>query len=449
VIRTLDALPGAVVRDASGVAALLADPDVRRPPPEHGRPLAELLTVLDRAAAKGIKPPSGGYLAFIPGSGLVSAAVADLLADVLNRYTGLADLAPVLVAMELDLLRWLADLFGLPAGAGGIFTTGGSLAALSAMITMRSERLGEDFGSATVYCTDQVHASARKALRLAGFPARAVRVVPTDGALRLDPEALRSTVRSDRAARARPACVIASAGSTNTGTVDPLSAVADVARSEDLWLHVDAAYGGFFQLTERGRRRLAGIEHADSVVLDPHKGLFLPFGTGCLLVRDADALRRAHSGDDAHYLDDVAGGELPNFGDTSPELSRDFRGLRVWLPLHLHGVAAFRAALDEKLDLAAWAHGELAADPHLAVLGPPDLSTVAFRVAAPAAGSADATAEVLRRVNAEGPVLLSSTRIGGTTVGRICILGHRTGRDHVEAAVGAVRRHAAAVSQHR
>jgi aromatic-L-amino-acid decarboxylase len=262
----------------------------------------------------------------------------------------------------------------------------------------------------------------------------------------MDPDALRAAVAADRAAGRVPFCVVASAGTINTGEIDPLPEIAEVAAAEGLWLHVDGAYGGFFQLTERGRERLRGIERADSLVLDPHKGLFLPFGTGCLLVRDGAALRRAHDTGGSHYLQDIGDLGLPNFGELSPELTRDYRGLRLWLPLHLHGVDAFRAALDEKLDLAEYAYRALAKSPHLTLLGPPRLSTVAFRVGA---DGGDATAELLRRVNAEQRVLMSSTRIGGHHVGRICVLNHRTDHGRIDEAVEAIVRHAAALTATR
>ena len=221
-----------------------------------------------------------------------------------------------------------------------------------------------------------------------------------DGAQRMDVEALRRLVERDRRDGRLPFCVVANAGTTNTGAIDLLDEVADLCARERLWLHVDGAYGAAFQLTERGRRRLRGIERADSITLDPHKGFFLPFGTGCLLVRDAATLRAAHSGDDAHYLQDIGAADLPDFADYGPELTREFRGIRLWLPLHLHGVAAFRAALDEKLDLAQWVYTALADEPALHVYGVPALTTVTFRCAAD-----DTTAELLRRVKrrAQGP----------------------------------------------
>ena len=429
----LRALPDAPASAFDRVDELLTDPALRTPPPETGRPLPELLAVLDRAAGVGLNTSSPGYLAFIPGSGLVSAGLAGLIGDVLNRYTGLAFPAPALVALEADVLRWLSDLFDLPATAGGLFTSGGSLATFSALVTARSARLPEDFLGGTLYVTDQAHLSVVKAARLAGFPSTAVRVVPDDGAQRMDVAALRELVGRDP----QPFCVVANAGTTNTGAIDPLDAIADVCADHGLWLHVDGAYGAAFQLTERGRRRLRGIERADSITLDPHKGFFLPFGTGCLLVRDTAPLRAAHSGDDAHYLQDIDAADLPDFADLGPELTREFRGVRMWLPLHLHGVAAFRDALDEKLDLAERAYTALSAEPALHVYGVPELTTVAFRCA-----DDDATAELLRRVNAERRVRLSSTRIDGWFVGRLTVLNHRTDRARVDEAVAAIRRHA-------
>jgi aromatic-L-amino-acid decarboxylase len=460
-VGVVDRLPDAPMTDFDGVAELLADPALRQPPPARGRPLAELLAVVDRAAAKGYNTSSAGHLAYIPSSGLVTAAVADLIAQVLNRYTGLAFPAPGLVAMEADVLRWMADLFDLPPGAAGLLTTGGSMATLSAVITARLATLGERFLNGTVYVTDQTHLAVAKACRLAGFPAAAVRTVAVDADLRMDPAALRAAIAADRAAGRQPCCVAATAGTTNTGAVDPLPAIADIAAQEGLWLHVDAAYGGFFQLTARGRQRLRGIERADSIVVDAHKGLFLPHGTGCLLVRDGARLRAAHAGPEAHYLQDVEHTALPDFAAYGPELTRDFRGLKLWLPLHLHGVDAFRAALDEKLDLAQHAYRRLATEPNLIVLGPPELSTVAFRCRPDPrhTGGADrgtdeaadraadeATAYVLRRVNAERRVLLSSTRIDGRITGRVSVLNHRTDLARVDEALDAIHRHTAAVS---
>jgi len=262
----------------------------------------------------------------------------------------------------------------------------------------------------------------------------------------MDPSSLRDAVRADRAAGLRPFMVVASAGTTNTGAVDPIGALADLAGEERLWLHADAAYGGFFQLTERGRAAFAGIERADSITLDPHKGMFLPYGTGCLLVRDGRRLREAHDLHEADYLQDLADDEqTPNFADLSPELSRDFRGLRVWLPLKLHGLAAFREALDEKLDLARVLHEGIRDEPGLVIPWEPELSVVAFRLEPP--GRAEgaetdpdaATRLLLERINASRRVFLSSTMIDGRMFLRACVVSHRTHRDRIEEAMEIIR----------
>jgi aromatic-L-amino-acid decarboxylase len=342
--------------------------------------------------------------------------------------------------MEASVLRWLCDLFGFPQESQGLLTPGGSMSNLSATITARSARLGEQFLQGTMYVSDEVHHSMAKAARIAGLPHDALRVVGTDDDLRLDVDSLQEAIADDRTRGRKPFMVVASAGTINTGVVDPFDAIAAVAKKERLWLHVDGAYGGFFQLTERGRTRLRGIEQADSITLDPHKGLFLPYGTGCLLVRDASALRDAHEVQ-AHYLPRLSDDPgLPDFSSFSPELTRDFRGLRLWLPLHLHGVNTFVKALDEKLDLAAFVHEQLSALPNLDVPWSPELSLVAFR---PAHGTDEKAEALLDRINSSGRMWLSSAPIRGKTYLRICILSHRSHPERIREAVDIIRSAAA------
>jgi aromatic-L-amino-acid/L-tryptophan decarboxylase len=406
--------------------------EVRRPPPDRGRSFEEVLDQVWRAAEKGFNTAGPGYLAYIPGGGLYAAALGDFLASGLNRFVGLWSPAPALAQIEWTVLRWLGELFGYPQSMRGILTSGGSMSNFSAIVTARVSRLGDDFLDGTMYVTDQAHASVTKAARLAGLPARSVRTVPTDRGLQMDVDAFRSMVKEDRDAGRRPFLVVPSAGTTNTGAVDPLAETAAVAEEEGLWTHVDAAYGGFFQLTERGRDRFRGIERADSITLDPHKAMFLPYGTGALLVRDGTLLRDAHAAE-GDYLQDLGSEEeIPNFTEYSPELSRPFRGLSMWLPLQLHGVDAFRAALDEKLDLARFVHRELRAMPELEVPWEPKLSVVAFRLART---DDRRNAALLDRINGSRRVFLSSTRIGGRHWIRVCIVSHRTHRDRVEEAV--------------
>lgn len=405
-------------------------------PGEQGADLGELLELFGAAAGRAVETAGPRYAAYVPGGGLYTSALAEFAARSVNRFTGLQALAPELVAMETGVLRWLCGEFGLPPSAGGLVTTGGSTATLSAVVAARHDRLGEEFGNGTLYITEHTHHCVAKAARIAGFPARRIRQVPVTVDLRMDAERARSMIKADRDAGLTPFLLVASAGTTDTGTVDPLGDLARLAAEEGLWLHVDGAYGGCFQLTRRGRAALSGVELADSVVLDPHKGLFLPYGTGVLLVRDAGTLRAAHSGDGA-YLRDLDGeAGLPDFSALGPELTREFRGLRVWLPLRLHGVAAFRAALDEKLDLAAHAASVLGQDGNLEVPWAPDLSTVAFR---PRHGGDDAALRLLEQVNATRRVFLSSTRIGGRVTARLCLLSHRTHREHVDEILAIIR----------
>lgn len=409
------------------------------PPTETGRRFEVLLDQLEPAIQQAADTTGPGYLAYIPGGGLYAAALADLIACATNRYVGVPGLAPALVQIEASVLRWLTDLFGLPSSARSILTSGGSLAHFSALVVAREARLGEHFANATIYVSEETHHSVAKAARLAGFPASALRFVPCTPDLALDVDALSTMIAADRGAGLRPFMLVASAGTTNTGVIDPLAALAELAQREGLWLHADAAYGGFFRMTDRGQERLAGLEQADSIIVDPHKGLFLPYGTGALLVRDGGLLRAAHTLETgAAYLQDLGDDPLalPNFSEYSPELTRDFRGLRLWLPLHLHGVAAFRAALDEKLDLAWLAYESLRAMPELDVPWEPRLSIIAFR---PRQGGEEAAKRLLTRLNASQRIFLSSTAVGGQFLLRFAILSFRTHRDRIEEALELVR----------
>jgi len=409
---------------------------LREAPPEAGGEFEPLMRAVESAAVHAFGTTTPGYLAYIPGGGLFTAALADFLATGINRFVNLWEAGPVIAQIENNVVRWLCDLFGYPPESRGILTSGGSMANFSAIVAARKAKLPEDFLAGTLYVSDQVHASVTKAAMLAGFPRRGVRVVPTTPELRMDVRRLAEMVREDRAAGREPFLVVASAGTTNTGAVDPIEEVAGLCEEQDLWLHADAAYGGFFQLTERGRAKFRGIERADSITLDPHKGMFLPYGTGSLVVREGERLRDAHF-TGAHYLQDLAAEEeIPNFTEYSPELSRDFRGLRVWFPLKLHGVSAFREALDEKLDLARVLADGLRAIPSLELPWEPELTVVPFRLRE---GDDAANRRLLELINASGRVFLSSTIVEDRFVIRACILSHRTHRDRIDECVAIVR----------
>ena len=450
-LRTLadlvqDHLDGLERAPAVGVQGSAADEIVRAtrvPVPEEPLPggIERAALILRRAVLASYTTPGPGYLAYIPGGGLFASALADLVANALNRYTGIAAPAPAFVALEEEVLAWLAREFGYGAEAAGLFTTGGSLANWSAIVAARHAAFGDsgDFRAACAYTSSQAHHSVAKALRLAGVPPNQLRAVAVDRRLRLDAASLRERLRADRAVGLRPFLVVAAAGTTNTGAIDPLADIADVCAGEGVWLHVDGAYGGAFVLCDEGRRRLAGIERADSLTFDPHKGMFLPYGTGCLLVKDGARLRAAHA-ESAAYLQDIAQGpEMPaSPADLGPELSRDFRGLRVWLPLMLHGARAFREALREKLELARDFHEGLLRLRHaqlpLEVVDEPQLSVVPFRLERREDEALVAwnrrNAAFLEAINARERVFLSSTLLpgpdGDVFTLRVCVLSFRT-----------------------
>jgi aromatic-L-amino-acid decarboxylase len=431
-ITRLDESP-ASLNDPS--AELLAE--LASAPPEAPGDFDALLELTQRAAEQSYQTAGPSYLAYIPGGGIFTSALATFLAAGMNRYTGKASTAPALVALEESVLRWMCDLFGMPAGSQGLLTTGGSLSNLIGLVAARTRHAEGQTDRATIYVGEHAHGSIAKAAWTAGLAREHVRSVRSTPELRMDVDHLRELIEADRRAGLIPICVCAAAGTTNTGTVDALDEIAEVAEEAGVWYHVDGAYGGFFRLTERGRARLAGIERADSIALDPHKSLFLPFGTGAVVVREAEALQRAFAAP-ADYMQDLGDeSALPDFDSLTPELTRDFRGLRLWLPLHLHGVGAFRAQLGEKLDLAELAYETLAADPRLEVPLVPDLTVVVFRLK-----GADDAAQLafLERINATQRVLLSSTRLGGEVYLRIAVLSARTHEDRVREVLGIIDR---------
>ena len=411
--------------------------------PEQGAALEGLLDlVFDRVVPKSFNSAGPGYLAYIPGGGLFQSALADLVAGAVNRYVSVFAAAPGLAQLEANVVRWFCEIAGYPEGAGGFLTTGGSLANFTAVVTARSELLPEDFLRGTIYASDQAHHSVQKAVHLAGFPSGSVRIIPTDRDFRMDVGRLREEIRKDRVGGCLPFLIVGNGGTTNTGAVDDLSALADLAAEERLWLHVDAAYGGFFLLTEQGKRVLAGIGRAHSITLDPHKGLFLPYGTGSLIVREGAALKRTHAVKADYMPRFQEEAEFVDFCEISPELSRDFRGLRVWLPIKMHGIGAFRAALEEKLDLTHLALDTLRAMDGIEILAEPQLSILAFRLVRPGLGAPeldDLNRRFLGAINAKKRVFLTGTLLGGRFAIRICVLSFRTHRDRVLAGLEDIR----------
>ena len=441
IVRHVESLPQQPAIDVEGGVELTRG--LVEPLPETGQPYEQLLALLfHQLIPKSFNTAGPGYLAYIPGGGIFHAAVADLITAAVNRYMGIWLAAPGLAQLEATVLRWFCDIVGYPASARGLLTTGGSLANFSAVVTARRERLPENFLTGTIYASDQTHHSVQKAALLAGFPPDNIRAIPSDSQFRVRVDLLEQCILEDREAERLPFLIVGNAGTTNTGAVDDLPALAEIARRERLWFHVDAAYGGCFLLTDHGRSMMRGIEQADSITLDPHKGLFLPYGTGSLLVKDGPALKRAH-GVSAVYLPSVEDeGDLVDFSQMSPELSREFRGLRVWLPFKMHGVAPFRRNLEEKLVLTRWATEELRKIPNIEIVAEPQLSIVVFRLVRPGMRT-DAlnqlNRQLLQLINAGKRVHLSGTALDGNFVIRICVLSFRTHLDRVQMCLEDIR----------
>lgn len=402
---------------------------------EMGSRLEDLLALFDEAVmSEGINAASGGHMGYIPGGGIYPAALGDFLADVTNRYSGVSFASPGSARIEQRLVEWMAELVGYPEGSGGDLTSGGSIANLTAIIAARETKgiRARDVDGSCIYMTSDVHHCVDKSLRAAGLSDCQLRRVRMDSDHRMDAEELARLVREDLASGLRPWLLIASAGTTDTGAVDPVDRLADIAAQFDLWLHVDAAYGGFFLLCEEGRSVLKGLDRAHSIVLDPHKGMFLPYGSGAVLVRDVEWLARSQVYQ-ADYMQDataVAKGYSP--ADLSLELSRPFRGMRFWLPLKLFGIAPFRAALSEKIWLARYFHEKLSGFPGWE-LGPfPELSVVIFRYL-PRAGDVDAFNNRLAdQVMEDGRVFISSTLVNGVFMLRLAVLHFRTHMQQVD-----------------
>jgi aromatic-L-amino-acid decarboxylase len=413
---------------------------MREAAPEQGASLDRMLDQLFRDwVPRSFTTIGPGYFAFIPGGGLFPAALADFITDTTNRFTGIWQAAPALVQLEANALDWLRDWMGFPPETRGLFTTGGSMATWNALLCARERHLGAEIRPGVLYTSDQAHHSVIKAAKLAGVMPDRVRAIESDECFHLRVDRLEEAMAADRRAGLTPFAVVSTAGSTNTGAVDPLDTIGDLCAREQIWHHIDGAYGAFFYLCEELRDGvLRGLSRADSLTLDPHKGMFLPYGTGALLVRDGAALRAAHEAT-AAYLPAMP--HPQDFYDPSqhgPELSRGFPGLRVWLTVKLYGSALFRDAVAEKRALALDAARRVAALPGIVLDAPPDLSLFAFHLTWPGAtraGEDAATRALMTRTTSKGRVMVTGATAHGRYLGRVCVLSFRTHQAEIDALV--------------
>lgn len=403
-------------------------------------PLSELLNLYRKEVAEtGINAASPKHLGYIPGGGVFTAALADFIAAVTNPFASVYYASPGAATIENEVVNWLKSVFSFPKNSVGSLSSGGSISTLIAFTAARDKyKIKNEFvPKSVVYLSEQVHHSAQKALRIIGLEDVIIRYISLDDNHRIKPQNLDELVEKDKADGLNPFLVIATAGTTDTGTIDPLNEIANIAQQHKLWYHIDGAYGGFFILTSK-RNLFKGIERADSLTIDPHKGLFLPYGVGAILVKDANAVLHSNYYT-ANYMQDGYNEELLNSpANLSPELTKHFRGLRVWLPLQIHGTEPFISCLEEKLLLVIYFRNKLSELGFC--LGPkPDLSVSYFWY--PFETDVDEkNRQLMNEIHKDGSVFLSSSIINKQFVIRIAILAFRTKKETIDEAVEMISR---------
>ncbi len=422
-------LPAYVVTEDKGIG--LYDAPITEEPANINTLLGLLKHNVDRP---GLNPASGGHLGYIPGGGIYPSALGDFLADITNRYAGAFFGSPGAVRMENMLIDWIASVVGYPKTTVGNLSSGGSIANLIGIVTAREalQLKAKDFERSVIYLTDHVHHSIDKAIRIAGLNECIVRRVAMDERYRMSAEVLEQHIVADKRSGLIPWLVIASAGTTDVGAVDPMDVIADIARRHQLWFHVDAAYGGFFILCEEGKKVLKGMDASDSLVIDPHKGLFLPYGTGAVLVKEQKPMFDAHYYLANYMQDTLATRDELSPADLSPELTKHFRGLRLWLPLKLYGVAPFRAGVEEKMLLARYFHDQLQRVDGFEVGPMPELSIVTYHYIPRHGDPNEFNKRLVDEVRSDGRVFLSSTMIDGKFTLRLAVLAFRTHLETIE-----------------
>ncbi|MQS04386.1 aminotransferase class V-fold PLP-dependent enzyme [Streptomyces sp. OF1] len=407
------------------------------PLPEEGGDLGGLLDHLAHDVLPlGIRFDHPRCFGFVPTTGNYPAVLADLLSTAHLSVPGAWLVGSGPSSIELTTLKWLKELLGLPGHWGGLFVSGGSLANLTALAAARDHQLGGDLAGARLYCSTQAHPSVARAAHLLGLGRDQLVALEPDPEQRLDPRSLAAQVDADLAAGLRPFAVVATVGTTSTGAVDPVTDLARHCRRYGLWLHLDGAHGAAFALSARGHDMREALGQADSLTFDPHKWLFQPYETGCVLVRDPELLkatfRMARHHLDTGYLHpaEARHGEV-NFDDLGPQQSRGLRALKVWLSLKTFGAAAFRRAVEHGLHLSDHAAARIAAHPGLELTSTPSLAILTFRCR-PTDGSADpATVDRLQQsvsdaVRATGQALVLTTRVRNRTVLRMCTINPAT-----------------------
>jgi aromatic-L-amino-acid/L-tryptophan decarboxylase len=426
------------------------------PLPEEGTAAAVLFETLERMIVP-LSRHNGHprFFGYVASPGTPVSAVADLAASVINANVTSWRSAPGPTEIERVAVDWIKQMLGYPAGAAGLFVSGGSMANFAGLAAARSfaqpEAMREGLDPArrlTVYVSEETHFSVAKAAGLLGLGQNAARPVRTDAQFRMDLDALEQRIRQDLDAGFVPACVVANAGSVNNGSFDPLTGIAAVARRYGMWMHVDGAYGGFAALAPSARPLFEGIELADSVALDPHKWLYLSMGCGCVLYRDPETARRAFA-HQAEYTRPIGwqDDEAFVFWDYGPELSRRFRALAVWMQIKHAGRRALAEAVERNIACAHYFEKLVEAAADFEMLAPVALSIACFRYVPPGwEGDLDALNErILFELQRQGSSYVSNTRVRECFALRACVLNYRTRERHMEELLEDVRKAARVV----
>jgi len=409
---------------------------LREPLPQQGMPFEEVLQQFRCDVMPNIiNVDHPRYFAFVPAPNNYTGTLADTLAAGMNIFAGTWMVGAGAIQVELVVIDWIRQMLGMPETAGGLFVSGGSIANFIALAAARHHRLGEEFSKGTVYFSDQTHSCVERALRVLGFRQVQMRKLECDSLFRLPVQAVQEQIKQDRDAGWKPFCIVVSAGTTNTGTVDPLPELADLCEAEDLWLHADGAYGAVGVLSEKGRELLKGIGRLDSLAIDPHKWFYQPMAAGCVLVKHFEHLKEAFHILPPYLQDKERWGDSVDLCDYGIELSRGFRALKLWMSLKVHGLEAFRQAVTHNIHLAEHAETCLRRLQDWEIVSPATLGMIAFRYAPPYLTSEqvdDANKRLVEAMIADGFAMVSSTVLKGRVALRMCTLSHRATLEDIE-----------------
>jgi aromatic-L-amino-acid decarboxylase len=409
-------------------------------PPTQGVAFEQIMQTLQTEIFPNTaREPHPGYIAYVPSCPTFPAVLGDWLVAGFNFFTGLWDMSAAINQIELVVLEWFRQWFGMPQGTGGLMTPGGSAATFTAVVAARNQALGnrfDDISRLVIYASDQAHSSVMKAAWMAGIPRTNVRKISVDHEFKMNLDEFVSALQTDREAGLLPFMVTASAGTTNTGAVDPLHEIADICEKEKLWLHIDSAYAGFSILTERGKQLMSGIGRADSLTIDPHKWLFVPFECGCLLARNPKLLRDAFQVNPEYLKDVEAVQEKVNFSEYGEQLTRASRALKIWLSVTHFGTEAITAAIDKAMDLTLYVQDLFVKRSEMEIVSAAQFGILCFRVKPEGMNDVKQlellNQKVCARVVDKGSFLIATTRLRGEVCMRICILGFRTSKEDMD-----------------